>query len=205
MHILLRPAHGVQNSNGYELAHPHACQTRGTFATCSIRRAHTYRARTAMSSMGASSHNAGMAAASMATAVAPAAMEGCAGNAVDAMPDSMTILQKHTANVLEQRRLRRRKHWRSVRIQVPCPTPEATVQGPCVFSPGSVAAGSRWVPGRRVSGCARQLVGQPRCALVRSTVAWGWSLLVASGRARRVRPCLSDFIHVASVLSGREP
>lgn len=66
-----------------------------------------------MASMRAS-HNASMAAATMATAVAPAAM----ANTADGLPDSLTELQKHTHIVRERRRLRRQQRWRAIRIQV---------------------------------------------------------------------------------------
>lgn len=66
-----------------------------------------------MASMRAS-HNASMAAATMATAVAPASM----ANTADGLPDSLTELQKHTQVVRERRRLRRQQRWRAIRIQV---------------------------------------------------------------------------------------
>lgn len=98
-----------------------------------------------MGSMG-TSHGARIAAA-MATSVAPAAMRAeQLGNAADGLPESMTLLQKHTLLVRERRRLQRQQYWRSVRIQVhpspvatPCISPDACPlsNGPIAFKPQS--------------------------------------------------------------------
>eukprot|EP00892_Ulva_mutabilis_P002525 jgi/Ulvmu1/12273/UM087_0007.1 len=71
----------------------------------------------AMSSMGMSQRLS--AAAMMATSVSPAAMQAdlALENSADGLPDSMTLLQKHTLIVRERRAARHRKYWRSVRIQ----------------------------------------------------------------------------------------
>ena len=72
------------------------------------------------------------AAAAMATGVAPAAM--LAQCSVDGLPESMTLLQKHTLVVRERRRLRRYLHWRAVRIQVFPPLLALCIRHTCSYS-----------------------------------------------------------------------
>ena len=72
------------------------------------------------------------AAAAMATGVAPAAM--LAQCSVDGLPESMTLLQKHTLVVRERRRLRRYLHWRAVRIQVSPPLLALCIRHTCSYS-----------------------------------------------------------------------